>query len=110
MEYVLIKDIRNLVIGNSYDVKYGYTDINKSKRYTVRDSEFSVDRTTIRIAEIAKLQNDLNNELSTLKEACSHDEYYVGTYSWRVGSYDQCRICTKSNLRIGQGTKIYKRL
>lgn len=108
-----------------------------------------------RISEIVKLREELLNELKSLQEACTHDEYHIGTFSWRAGSYDQMKICTecnstlgtpsdnelsdynneydelnkayiekckideercikegnvyiKSNLRIGQGTKIYK--
>ncbi len=109
-----------------------------------------------RIREINKIREDLLNELKALQESCTHEEYHIGTYSWRIGCYDQKRIClecghiltdpskeeledfnnendelnkeyiekrrlekennkdpnivyVETNLRIGQGTKIYKR-
>lgn len=46
-----------------------------------------------RILEIAKLREELLNELRFLQETCPHEEYYVGNYSWRIGSYDLMRIC-----------------
>lgn len=90
-----------------------------------------------RIAEIVILREELLKELKALQESCTHDEYHIGTYSWRIGAFDNKRICLEcgeilgdpsdnetdefnkeinndkndilNTFNIGQGTKIYKK-
>ena len=76
-----------------------------------------------RIAEIVILREELANEIKTLQASCPHDEYHIGTFSWRIGSYDNKRICLECGEvlgnpsdseigdfnSLGRGTKIYKK-
>ena len=36
---------------------------------------------------------ELNEELKTIRSSCSHDDYKIGNYSWRLGSSHLKRIC-----------------
>jgi hypothetical protein len=54
-----------------------------------------------RIDEINKIRHVLDEEVKTLTESCIHDEYHVGTFSWRVGCYDLMRICTECSSTLG---------
>lgn len=37
---------------------------------------------------------DAELELKRLRELCKHEETFKGTYSYRVGSYEECDICS----------------
>ncbi len=46
-----------------------------------------------RIDEINKIRKSLDDEVKMIEENCTHDEYHIGIFSWRVGCYDLMRIC-----------------
>ncbi len=46
-----------------------------------------------RIDEINKIRKSLDDEVKMIEENCTHDEYHIGIFSWRIGCYDLMRIC-----------------
>jgi len=51
-----------------------------------------------RIQELRQKIDEMSIEIKSIQENCSHNEYHIGTYSWRIGSYDQKRICEDCGL------------
>lgn len=59
-----------------------------------------------RIDEINELRKQLDDEIKMIQETCTHDEYHIGIYSWRIGSYNLNRICEKCyTVRLGTPSK-----
>lgn len=50
-----------------------------------------------RIAELQLMMTQAQQEIQNIKESCSHDEYFIGYWSWRVGSMQPARICSICN-------------
>ena len=57
-----------------------------------------------RIDEINRIKGDLNQEIESLQNECPHQEYYIGTYSWRAGCFEQMRICNDCYKLLGGPT------
>lgn len=55
-----------------------------------------------RVGEIHLSLRKLKEELGTIKENCSHDNYHIGNWSWRVGAIDLARICNYCQDNIGE--------
>jgi hypothetical protein len=49
---------------------------------------------TSRIFELYEIIRNAQNELEELRKSCTHQNYNVGYYSWRVGAMEVARICT----------------
>jgi hypothetical protein len=58
-----------------------------------------------RVGEIYDTIDKLQKELDLLREECSHDDYEVGYYSWRIGSLSIKRICKYCGEVLGEPTK-----
>ncbi len=58
-----------------------------------------------RVKEINESIKSLQDELTKIKSECSHDNYHVGFYSWRVGVVDVVKICDYCSENIGLPSK-----
>lgn len=58
-----------------------------------------------RVDEIFKEVRALQEELKTVRENCSHDDYRIGNWSWRPGAIMQVRICNHCDDNIGEPTE-----
>jgi len=50
--------------------------------------------------ECEKLYSDIRyaeQQLQILRDICEHEDTFIGTYSWREGSYQQGKICKYCN-------------
>lgn len=58
-----------------------------------------------RIAELLETLRLTNDELDALRKQCAHDgPYFIGNWSWRVGSWSTKRICTLCKMPCGEPT------
>lgn len=56
--------------------------------------------TRSRINDLYEIIAKANSELFELRSACSHENYRIGMYSWRVGAYTPSRLCSVCDLPI----------
>jgi hypothetical protein len=78
-----------------------------------------------RVKEIYAEIEKLNDELEDIRKKCTHEEYHIAYYMWRIGSTIISRICLecgenlgtpsteeirefKAEENNGQGIKVYK--
>jgi hypothetical protein len=52
--------------------------------------------------EIYQELKALNDELKDIRENCKHPTYTISTFSWRVGCFDNMRMCTECGDTLGE--------
>jgi len=52
--------------------------------------------------EIYQELKALNDELKDIRENCKHPTYTISTFSWRVGSFDNMRMCVECDEVLGE--------
>jgi hypothetical protein len=53
-----------------------------------------------RVSELMAIISQAEVELAAIRADCSHPSYFVGIWSWRVGSYQPSRICNECHNSI----------
>jgi hypothetical protein len=60
-----------------------------------------------RIDEIYEIKKSLDKEIELIRENCTHDEYHIGIFSWRVGCYELMRFCENCySTKLGMASDI----
>lgn len=54
-----------------------------------------------KVKEIKESIKLLQDELAKIKSECTHKDYHVGFYSWRIGVVDVVKICDYCSENIG---------
>lgn len=54
--------------------------------------------------KLEKLREKLvecQQEIEEIQNSCPHNQYKIGLFSWREGSYDLMRICNECSIPLG---------
>ena len=46
-----------------------------------------------RVDELVKIREDAFDEIDKIQKECNHSKTFIGTFSWRVGNYQEYHIC-----------------
>lgn len=55
-----------------------------------------------RVLELFNSISDANKELESIREECSHDDYFIGNWSYRPGHIQISKICSYCRDHIGK--------
>jgi hypothetical protein len=53
-----------------------------------------------RVSELFETIRNAETELAEIRQKCTHPDFFVGMWSWRVGAYNPSRICNDCHTAI----------